>query len=166
MGQVRGVIRPAVYHGEKPDTRTRHALNIYRAAREVSGHTQDRAAEYLHIDPATLRRYETGQILPDAEMVGAMSDLYKAPALVWHHCHMLFPDIIPDIHAEDLRAAAMEFQDAQTEWTALQALANRICMDNKVTSDEITDWNKVRELAFRVAAAALALYYCNGGEKH
>jgi transcriptional regulator with XRE-family HTH domain len=139
----------------------RSALNIYRNGRIKSGLSQEKAAEYLHIDTATLRRYETGRVQPDYEMVSSMAALYQSPALIWQHCQTLFPDAIPDIDTEDLRAAAMEMQDAQTAWTELETLANRICKDNAITPDERSDWQQVRGQALRVAAAALALAFCD-----
>lgn len=51
----------------------------YQTARQLSGLTQERASEYLHVSVSTLRRIETGQQQCTPELEAAMAKLYKAP---------------------------------------------------------------------------------------
>ena len=59
--------------------------NIYQAARESAGLTQEAAADKLYISTESLRMYETGRRRPSDEMVVMMADLYRDTALVYQH---------------------------------------------------------------------------------
>ena len=59
--------------------------NIYQAARESAGLTQEAAADKLYISTESLRMYETGCRRPSDEMVVMMADLYRDTALVYQH---------------------------------------------------------------------------------
>lgn len=63
--------------------------NHLRLAREAAGLTQEQAAELLQCEPRSLRRYETGERLPRADIIQRMMWAYDCEFAT------LFPDDIP-----------------------------------------------------------------------
>lgn len=59
--------------------------NIYKAARESAGLTQERAAEALGISVESIRVYETDRRVPPNAVVSRMSDLYHSQFLIVQH---------------------------------------------------------------------------------
>ena len=62
--------------------------NNLRLAREAAGLTQEQAAELLQCEPRSLRRYETGERLPRADVIQRMMLAYDCEFAT------LFPDNI------------------------------------------------------------------------
>ncbi len=71
--------------------------NIYREAREKYNEdnpnpmSREEAVEKLHISVATLGRYETGESVPNPDVVHAMSKVYEDPALRREYCSECCP---------------------------------------------------------------------------
>lgn len=59
---------------------------MYKQFRNHAGMTIDHASEQLCIAPRTLAKYESGEIIPSAEMVVAMGEVYGIPQITAYHC--------------------------------------------------------------------------------
>lgn len=60
--------------------------NIYQAAREYAGLTQDKAADLIKAGKDSIASYETGRRIPSNELVVAMAKAYNYPELLNDHC--------------------------------------------------------------------------------
>lgn len=82
--------------------------NIYQAARESAGLTQEAAADKLYISTESLRMYETGRRRPSDEMVVMMADLYRDTALVYQHLKSSpAGNVLPELVERSLPECAM-----------------------------------------------------------
>lgn len=59
--------------------------NIYKSARLTAGLTQERWSEYLGISPDSVRRYESGEMLPGDEVVIRMAEVSGQMILPYWH---------------------------------------------------------------------------------
>ena len=59
--------------------------NIYQKARDISGYTQERAAELLDLSVESIRAYETDKTLPNPRTVMQMVQIYGVQHLSYQH---------------------------------------------------------------------------------
>jgi transcriptional regulator with XRE-family HTH domain len=59
---------------------------MYRECRNAACMTVERASEEVGVAPRTLAKYESGEIVPDAEKVFRMSQIYNDPELAHWYC--------------------------------------------------------------------------------
>ena len=59
--------------------------NIYRNARITAGLTQERWAEYLGISPDSVRKYESGEMIPAEDILLMMADISGLKILPYWH---------------------------------------------------------------------------------
>lgn len=88
--------------------------NIYAAARNAAGLTQERAAECLAISVRSLADYESGVRLPSEEVAVQMVDVYHAQYLAYQHLRArsdLGRRLIPEVAADKLPQAVLELID-------------------------------------------------------
>lgn len=79
---------------------------MYRKCRNEANMTIERASEEIGVAPRTLAKYESGEIVPDAEKVLTMSRLYNEPEMTHWHCRT---------HCEIGRAFNYEILDAVSD---------------------------------------------------
>ena len=89
--------------------------NIYLAARQASGLTQERAAERIPVSVRSLADYEAGVRRPTTETVVRMVEIYDAQYLAYQHLREtsdLAQRLIPDVMGAELPEATLQLLDA------------------------------------------------------
>ena len=94
--------------------------NIYKAAREARGLTQEAAAERLGISDSSIRAYETGQRIPPNDVVDDMVLAYDSQLLGIQHLRAsadMARRIVPDVREVRLPEAIMGLLDRVYDFT-------------------------------------------------
>lgn len=82
--------------------------NIYQAARELKGLTQEVAAERLDISVESLGAYEQGRRRPPENTVLRMAQIYDYERLCYQHIQSgVFAGVLPEIGCKSLEYATM-----------------------------------------------------------
>ena len=114
--------------------------NIYKAARQQAGKTQEAAAEALGISVESIKAYESYSRLPPSNVVDGMCIIYDAIYLAYQHNRIASGEIkvIPEVEQLDLPQAALrlinrvlEFADKRQDRTLMQ-----IAEDGVIDEDE------------------------------
>ena len=114
--------------------------NIYKAARQKAGKTQEAAAEALGISVESIKAYESYSRLPPSNVVDGMCIIYDAIYLAYQHNRIASGEIkvIPEVEQLDLPQAALrlinrvlEFADKRQDRTLMQ-----IAEDGVIDEDE------------------------------
>ena len=141
----------------------RKGENYYQVCREMSGLTQETAAEKLGISTRSLARYEavetdTFQAPPD-EKVDAMAGLYKTPLLAWWHLKNSSPlgKYLPDVQMPTSFGDA-GFQTVLGVENAAKAEAvfRKIMADGEITPDEHSDLEEFCSMAMVASSRLLS----------
>lgn len=94
--------------------------NIYKAAREARGLTQEAAAERMGISDSSIRAYETGQRIPPNDVVDDMVLAYDSQLLGIQHLRAsadMARRIVPDVREVRLPEAIMGLLDRVYDFT-------------------------------------------------
>lgn len=134
--------------------------NIYQKAREISGYTQERAAEMLDVCIETLRAYETGKTPPSNERVADMVDVYDTQWLSYKHLRNTDRNnTLPDCELMGVQGAALglieEIQDIASEFKNLV----RITRDGVIDEHEEEDYSKIIQKAEKSMKAIIEFKY-------
>lgn len=139
------------------------ARNIYRNARIASGMTQERWAEHLGITPDSVRRYESGEMMPADDIVIQMAELSAQHILCYWHLvrkSRIAAVILPELDQLGLPEAVLglliqieDFRD-----TGMKKLL-RIAADGKVDDDEAAEYEEAIRQLTAVVRSAMALGY-------
>lgn len=139
------------------------ARNIYRNARIASGMTQERWAEHLGITPDSVRRYESGEMMPADDIVIQMAELSAQHILCYWHLvrkSRIAAVILPELDQLGLPEAVLglliqieDFRD-----TGMKKLL-RIAADGKVDEDEAAEYEEAIRQLTAVVRSAMALGY-------
>ena len=136
--------------------------NIYKAARNIAGITQERAAELLYISCDTLSNYERGIYEPDKEMVAKMIAIYGTPHLAMQY---LFDSplqkYIPECRIRDLPLAVINFLDKYKKLGAKKDEMLAVTADGKIEPHEEEFWEEVMEATVKLQQAAMELKYAD-----
>ena len=139
--------------------------NIYRNARLTAGLTQERWSEYLGISPDSVRKYESGELLPGDESVSKMAEVSGQLILPYWHLvrkSRLAAAILPELEEEKALPEAVlglliqieDFRDV-----GMKKLL-RIAADGKIDLTEEHDYDlaidQLRELIRRAYAIGYA----------
>ena len=134
--------------------------NIYQKARELTGYTQETAAELLHISVESVRAYETDKRRPPDHLVVMMANLYDFPYLAYQHLAASpLGDLLPRVEPLRLQQATMKLfrllrgfaRDQRTE----QLLA--IAEDGQIDDVERPEYEKIMEELRAIIAIALSV---------
>lgn len=112
------------------------ARNIYRSARQTAGLTQERWAELLGISADSVRRYESGQMLPSDETVLAMAETSGILVLpLWHlrAKSAIAQAVLPDVPAVPLPQAVLKLL------TAVKAVSGGVDELISIAADGMVD---------------------------
>mgnify|MGYP002515349009 CR=1 FL=1 len=136
--------------------------NIYRAARNVAGLTQERAAEMLGISVRSLADYETGVRTPPNEVVNDMVMCYNSQLLAIQHLRASAEaarKILPEVRAMRLPEAALTLIDAIYDFAddRLDRELIDIARDGVISEDERPRFERVVEKIRTITAAAMAV---------
>ena len=138
--------------------------NIYQAARNAAGLTQERAAEMIGVSCRCLADYEAGQRMPANDVVVRMVDVYDARYLAYQHLREsseMARRIIPDAGVLELPEAVLtliscvyEFADDRID---RQLIA--IAQDGLIDEDERPRFDAAVKKIEKIVQAALAVVY-------
>ena len=131
------------------DTRADDALPQIRVGREMAGMSQEELAEYLRIDPRTLRRYEAGDLpTPDRVMLEVAELPNVPPLLLYRHFRQKYEipdDIMPPVRQVPLAVAVIhllrELRKLEEHKVATRLLD--MADDGRIDPDEKTDFDFV-----------------------
>jgi transcriptional regulator with XRE-family HTH domain len=142
-----------------------NSQNIYQNSRKNSGFTQEQAAEFLNIDPRTLRLYESGTQIKDDELVEKMIVLYKDKYLGYQHARTseIVSKYLPEIDSKSLSLAALQVICASDNYRIVQNSMVKLAADGKIDIAEEKEWETVIAAAQEVIKAAFILIFAKNG---
>ena len=132
--------------------------NIYKNARLTAGLTQERWSEYLGISPDSVRKYESGEMLPGDEIVIRMAEVSGQMILPYWHLvrkSRLAAKILPELEEqkglpEAVLGLLIQLDDFRED--GMKKLV-RIAADGKIDEDETEEYlrilDQLRELLRR-----------------
>ena len=145
-----------------------NSRNIYKAAREAAGYTQERAAEMLGISETSIRAYETGHRLPPAEVVDLMVIAYDSQYLAVQFLREsadLAKSVLPEVEQVRLPEAVMELVDAIYQFA--DAHRDRqlisIAKDGIIDENERPEFDAIAAELQEIVKAAMAVRYAKQG---
>ena len=135
--------------------------SIYQLAREVSGLTQERAAEYLNIATETSASYEQGRRKVPDDIVFAMSELYQHPILCYKHLRLkATARELPDVEVRSLSQAVIMLLKNMDDIEENRNTILRIAYDNKIDENELNNWCFILEQIAELQKACFTVKYC------
>jgi transcriptional regulator with XRE-family HTH domain len=141
--------------------------NIYKSCRVTAGLTQERWAEVLGISPDSIRKYETGVIVPSDDVVLAMAEVSGQTVLgYWHLVNKsrVAGRILPNLCRRTLAEATLNLLNKTDDFTrrGLEDL-KRLAADGKITAEEVVAYGEALAQLREVIAAAYELEYAEEG---
>lgn len=137
--------------------------SIYQLAREVSGLTQERAAEYLNIATETIASYEQGRRKVPDDIVFAMSELYQHPILCYKHLRLkATAKELPDVEVRSLSQAVIMLLKNIDDLEENRNSILRIAYDNKIDENELNNWCFILDQIAELQKACFTVKYCRG----
>lgn len=143
--------------------------NIYRSARLGKGLTQEAAAARIPISVRSLREYESGARIPNADTVVRMSEIYDTQYLCCQHLRTtseIAQRIIPDAGSVSLPEAVLQLLDAIYAFadsnTDRELIA--IARDGVIDDDERPRFEHILDSLQDIIRCALAISY--GGQDY
>ena len=118
--------------------------NIYQAAREAAGMTQERSAELIGLSVESIRSYESDKRIPADDTVIKMAEIYGgANYLAYQHLKhksMVGNAILPDVLEIPLSQAALQMINEMNEFIQCEPDIIRITMDGVIDASEEFSW--------------------------
>lgn len=149
----------------KPDK----TANIYRAARQAAGLTQERWAEMLGVSPEAVRQYEAGQYIPADEIARRMAEIAGMPVLAYWHLgrkSRLAAELLPELETVPLPQAVCALLAALEAFThsgrGSQLL--QIAADGKVSKLEEEGFRHIVDDLEEIIQAALQVKFAQDEE--
>lgn len=137
--------------------------NIYQAAREAAGMTQERAAELIGLSVESIRSYESEKRIPADETVIKMAEIYGgANYLAYQHLKhksMIGNVILPDVTEIPLSQAALQMINEMNDFIQCEPEIIRITMDGIIDTNEELSWIDIIQKCQRLCKAVLTLQY-------
>lgn len=141
--------------------------NIYQAAREETGLTQEKSAELLNISVDSLRAYEGEKRIPPDDVILQMIEIYKVDYLAYQHMKYkseVGNKYLPNIEIVSLPIAVIKLQKSVLELNKLTESLLAISEDGKISDDEIPCWNGILDKVDKVLEAIISLKFSKKGE--
>lgn len=138
--------------------------SIYQLARIISGLTQLEASERLHVNVRTLGKYESGEIIPNPDIVANMVQIYGTPWLGYEHLRQsseLGRQILPPINIDDLAKSVLILQKETADVERIKNEMIQIACDGIIEEHEKQSWDGVLKEVLEMAGAALSLVFTN-----
>lgn len=143
--------------------------NIYQAAREAAGMTQERAAELIGLSVESIRSYELEKRVPADETVIKMAEIYGgANYLAYQHLKhksMVGNAILPDVTEIPLSQAALQMINEMNDFIQCEPEIIRITMDGVIDTNEELSWMDIIQKCQRLCKAVLTLQYARKESK-
>lgn len=143
--------------------------NIYYNARRAAGLTQARWAEVLGVSESAVRKYESGEIMPEDDIVLSMADYSGLQILgTWHlrRKSAIAAQTLPPVERLPLPQAVVQLlaaiQDFQDKHHA-DALI-RIAADGRVDPEELPRFREIVRDLHPLIQAAMQIDFAERGE--
>lgn len=143
--------------------------NIYYNARRAAGLTQARWAEVLGVSESAVRKYESGEIMPEDDIVLSMADYSGLQILgTWHlrRKSAIAAQTLPPVERLPLPQAVVQLlaaiQDFQDKHHADALL--RIAADGRVGPEELPRFRAVVRDLHPLIQAAMQIDFAERGE--
>lgn len=136
--------------------------NIYQAAREAAGITQERSAEMIGLSVESVRAYECEKRIPSDETVLKMIDVYGGNYLAYQHLKYktaVGNAVLPDISEMPLSNASLSLLHELHDCLKEQEAIVEISMDGKVSDEEQEDWNRIMQKCCKLCTAIFAVQF-------
>lgn len=138
--------------------------NIYKNARITAGLTQERWSEYLGISPDSVRKYESGEMLPGDDVVLKMAEVSGQLILPYWHLtrkSRIAAAILPELEEEKglpeaVLGLLIQIDDFRED--GMQKLL-RIAADGRITENEAEDYERAISQLSVLVSRAMALGY-------
>ena len=138
--------------------------NIYRNARLTAGLTQERWSEYLGISPDSVRKYESGEMMPAEDVLLMMADISGLKILPYWHLSQksrIAGEILPKLEEppalpQAVLALLISIENFQER--GMRDLL-RIASDGKISDDEIIPYGQALEQLNEMVRNAYAVGY-------
>lgn len=140
----------------------RRCRNIYRKARNSAGLTQEQASERLNISSRTLAKYESDEIVPNADIVANMIEVYRINWLGYEHLRQsseLGMQVLPLIDFSDIAKSVLVLQKESTDVESVKNCMINIACDSRIEGHEVNRWSEVTKEVMELAGAALSVVY-------
>ncbi len=128
---------------------TRENKNIYQTSRENLGYSREMASEKMEfISSDRIEKIENERSLPYPNEILAMADAYKNPSLCNYFCSHDCPigqKYVPEIPMKELSQITLEMLASLNMLAKEKERLIEITVDGKITSDELEDFNKIRD---------------------
>lgn len=154
----------AEYPNNKALARAREARTIMREGRDLAGMSQEELAEYLRLDPRTVRRYESGELpVPDSVML-EVTELAGRPLLLYRHFkekYGISDEILPPVTEVPLAVAAVNLLHELEKLERSQAASKLLALsaDGVIDPGEESDFAMILGKLDGVCRAAALLRY-------
>lgn len=134
------------YNTPEDTARAEAARTPIEEGRKLAEMTQEQLAEYLRIDPRTLRRYESGELpTPDTVML-EVAELASRPVLLYKHYKSKYgisDEILPPVEAVPLAVAVVNLL-SELEKLERNRVASRLL---EMARDGVIDANEANDFA-------------------
>ena len=136
--------------------------NIYKAARQVAGLTQERAAEMLGISVRSLADYEQGIRVPQNYVVDGMVTVYNSQLLGIQHLResaIMAQNLLPEVQEMRLPEAVLTLIDAIYDFAddRVDRELIDIARDGVITDNEKERFDRVVEKIRTITSAAMVV---------
>lgn len=120
--------------------------NVYQKYRRLAGMTQEKAAEYLSVSVDSLKGYEYDKRIPSNDIVSKMCLVYGDMRLAYDHLvnSSTGKIILEPLDEKDLCSSVLGLINEINKIVSSQKRIIEITSDGKISSDEIQDWNEVK----------------------
>jgi len=152
------------YNKAEPTERPEEARTLIQTGRIMSGKTQEELAALLHIDPRTLRRYESGEDETPDDIMYAVSELCGCQMLLYQHFktkYRIADEMMPGVTELPLAQAVVtllsELADLEKHQVASMLLA--MAKDGVIDTREQQDFDFVMQKLDGVRRAVELLRY-------
>lgn len=136
--------------------------NICLIGRKKAGCTQEIWAEIIGVSADTVRKYESGQILPSDQVALRMADAAGLPVLAYWHLRnrTAGAQVLPELSRRTLPEAVLGVMVRIQDFTrgGLEDL-KRLAADGKITADEVMAYGEALSQLRELIAAAYELEY-------
>ncbi len=140
----------------------KNCQNIYKAARESAGFTQEEVSQLLNVCCRSVSEYETGKTIPNDDIVCAMIEVYGTRYLAYMHLKRSMEvrkRFLPEIDVGDLAKLVLRWQKKVGDLHRISGQIMKIACDGKFDGEEKAGWIDVEKKINEVAGAALSLIF-------
>ena len=143
--------------------------NICQIGRDNLRCTQEVWAELLGVSPDTVRKYESGAILPSDRVALRIADVSGLNVLAYWHLRnksTLGTSVLPAVRRRSLPEAVLSVMNRVEDFTkhGLQDL-RQLAEDGKIDADEVMAYGEAMAQLRQVIAAAYELEYAQEVEE-